>query len=286
MKGIILAGGTGKRLWPITLATSKQLLPIHNKPLIYYPISILMQSNIRDIAIITTSDDKVSFRKLLGDGSQFGLKFSYLVQENPGGIAQAFIIAKNFIGDDNVGLILGDNLFYGSGLFEILPKGLMAKGSKIFTYHVSNPSDYGVLTIDENGNPMEIEEKPKNPKSNLAITGLYFFDNKVIGYAEKIRPSARGELEITEIMQIYLDNDDLHYINLPSGTAWLDTGTPNSLSDATQFVRVMEDRTGKKIACLEEIAFANGWINRQNLIDRIKYFNGSSYGNYLESILS
>ena len=286
MKGIILAGGTGKRLWPITLATSKQLLPIHNKPLIYYPISILMQSNIRDIAIITTSDDKVSFQKLLGDGSQFGLKFSYLVQENPGGIAQAFIIAKNFIGADNVGLILGDNLFYGSGLFEILPKGLIAKGSKIFTYHVSNPSDYGVLTIDENGNPMEIEEKPKNPKSNLAITGLYFFDNKVIGYAEKIKPSARGELEITEIMQIYLDNDDLHYINLPSGTAWLDTGTPNSLSDATQFVRVMEDRTGKKIACLEEIAFANGWINRQNLIDRIKYFNGSSYGIYLQSILN
>lgn len=286
MKGIILAGGTGKRLWPITLATSKQLLPIHNKPLIYYPISILMQSNIRDIAIITTSDDKVLFQKLLGDGSQFGLKFSYLVQENPGGIAQAFIIAKNFIGDDNVGLILGDNLFYGSGLFEILPKGLIAKGSKIFTYHVSNPSDYGVLTIDENGNPMEIEEKPKNPKSNLAITGLYFFDNKVIGYAEKIKPSTRGELEITEIMQIYLDNDDLHYINLPSGTAWLDTGTPNSLSDATQFVRVMEDRTGKKIACLEEIAFANGWINRQNLIDRIKYFNGSSYGIYLQSILN
>ena len=286
MKGIILAGGTGKRLWPITLATSKQLLPIHNKPLIYYPISILMQSNIRDIAIITTSDDKVSFQKLLGDGSQFGLKFSYLVQENPGGIAQAFIIAKNFIGDDNVGLILGDNLFYGSGLFEILPKGLIAKGSKIFTYHVSNPSDYGVLTVDENGNPMEIEEKPKNPKSNLAITGLYFFDNKVIGYAEKIKPSARGELEITEIMQIYLDSDDLHYINLPSGTAWLDTGNPNSLSDATQFVRVMEDRTGKKIACLEEIAFANGWINRQNLIDRIKYFNGSSYGIYLQSILN
>ena len=286
MKGIILAGGTGKRLWPITLATSKQLLPIHNKPLIYYPISILMQSNIRDIAIITTSDDKVLFQKLLGDGSQFGLKFSYLVQENPGGIAQAFIIAKNFIGDDNVGLILGDNLFYGSGLFEILPKGLIAKGSKIFTYHVSNPSDYGVLTIDENGNPMEIEEKPKNPKSNLAITGLYFFDNKVIGYAEKIKPSTRGELEITEIMQIYLDNDDLHYINLPSGTAWLDTGNPNSLSDATQFVRVMEDRTGKKIACLEEIAFANGWINRQNLIDRIKYFNGSSYGIYLQSILN
>jgi len=285
MKGIILAGGTGKRLWPITLATSKQLLPIHNKPLIYYPISILMQSNIREIAIITTLEDKVLFQKLLGDGSEFGLKFSYLVQENPAGIAQAFIIAKDFIGDDNVGLILGDNLFYGSGLFEILPKGLTEKGSKIFTYHVSNPSDYGVLTVDENIKPIMIEEKPKNPKSNLAITGLYFFDNKVIKYAEKIKPSARGELEITEIMQIYLDNDDLHSVNLPAGTAWLDTGTPNSLSDATQFVRVMEDRTGKKIACLEEIAFVNGWINRQNLIDRIKYFNGSSYGNYLESIL-
>jgi glucose-1-phosphate thymidylyltransferase len=244
-----------------------------------------MQSNIRDIAIITTLDDQVLFQKLLGDGSQFGLKLSYLVQENPGGIAQAFIIAKHFIGDDQVGLILGDNLFYGSGLFEILPKGLTEKGSKIFTYHVSNPSDYGVLSMDENKKPSLIEEKPKNPKSNLAITGLYFFDNKVIEYAKKIKPSARGELEITEIIQIYLDNNDLEFINLPAGTAWLDTGTPNSLSDATQFVRVMEDRTGKKIACLEEIAFMNGWINKQNLNDRIKYFNGSSYGKYLESIL-
>lgn len=245
-----------------------------------------MQSNIREIAIITTLDDKVLFQKLLGDGSQFGLKFSYLTQENPGGIAQAFIIAKNFIGADSVGLILGDNLFYGSGLFEILPEGLIEKGSKIFTYHVSNPSDYGVLTLDENRKPKMIEEKPRNPKSNLAITGLYFFDNKVINYTEKIKPSARGELEITDIMQIYLDNDDLHYINLPSGTTWLDTGTPNSLSDATQFVRVMEDRTGKKIACLEEIAFSNEWINRQSLIDRIRHFDGSSYGNYLQSILN
>ena len=208
MKGIVLAGGTGSRLWPITLATSKQLLPIYNKPLIYYPISVLMQAGIREILIITSRSDSDSFRALLGDGSAFGLEFSYLVQEKPQGIAQSFLIAKNFIGESQVALILGDNLFYGAGLNNILPENLVNKGARIFTYQVSNPVEYGVLNLDKNQNPISVEEKPKNPQSNLAITGLYFFDSKVIDYANKIVPSKRGELEITDIMQIYINSDE------------------------------------------------------------------------------
>lgn len=285
MKGIVLAGGTGKRMWPMTIATSKQMLPIHNKPLIYYPISILMYADIREIVIITTPFDQVFFQKLLGNGSTFGLRISYLVQENPEGIAQSFIIAKEFIGNDDVALILGDNLFYGSSLLEMLPKRINKKGATVFTYSVSNPSEYGVLNLDSDNKPKLVEEKPKYPKSDLAITGLYFFDNKVIKYADKIKPSKRGELEITDIMQIYIDDMDLDYIKLPAGTAWLDTGTPNSLGDASQFVRVLEDRTGKKIACLEEIAYNKGWINKNELRIRIDYFGNSSYGKYLESIL-
>jgi len=285
MKGIVLAGGTGKRMWPMTIATSKQMLPIHNKPLIYYPISILMYAEIREIVLITTPFDQVFFQKLLGNGSAFGLRISYLVQENPEGIAQSFIIAKEFIGNDDVALILGDNLFYGSSLLEMLPKRINKKGATIFTYSVSNPSEYGVLNLDSDNKPKLVEEKPKYPKSDLAITGLYFFDNKVIKYADKIKPSKRGELEITDLMQIYIDEMDLDYIKLPAGTAWLDTGTPNSLGDASQFVRVLEDRTGKKIACLEEIAYNKGWINKNELRIRIDYFGNSSYGKYLESIL-
>jgi glucose-1-phosphate thymidylyltransferase len=285
MKGIVLAGGTGKRLWPMTIATSKQMLPIHNKPLIYYPISILMYAGIREIALITTPFDQIFFQKLLGNGSEFGLKISYLIQENPEGIAQSFIVAKDFIGSDDVALILGDNLFYGSSLLETLPKKMNDKGGTVFTYSVSNPSDYGVLNLDSNGKPKFVEEKPKNPKSDLAITGLYFFDNKVIEYAEIIKPSKRGELEITDIIQIYIDDNDLDHFNLPAGTAWLDTGTPNSLSDASQFVRVLEDRTGKKIACLEEIAFHNGWIKESDLQLKINHFGNNSYGQYLQSIL-
>lgn len=284
MKGIVLAGGTGKRMWPMTIATSKQLLPVHNKPLIFYPISVLMYADIREIALITTPYDQIFFQKLLGDGSAFGLKISYLVQENPEGIAQSFIIAKEFIGKDDVALILGDNLFYGSNFFEILSKKTKKKGATIFTYSVSNPSEYGVLNLDSEDKPTLVEEKPNNPKSNLAITGLYFFDNKVVQYAETIKPSKRGELEITEIMQIYVDDMDLDYVNLPTGTAWLDTGTPNSLSDASQFVRVLEDRTGKKIACLEEISYNKGWITKSELQIRVKYFGNSSYGKYLESL--
>jgi len=285
MKGIVLAGGTGRRLWPITLATSKQLLPIYNKPLIYYPISVLMQSNIKDILIITTPNDQKAFQKLLGDGNEFGIKIDYGIQENPGGIAQSFQIAKNFIGKENVALILGDNLFYGAGLDLELPKKLSDKGARIFTYQVSNPTEYGVLNIDSHDNPVSVEEKPKNPKSNLAITGLYFFDSKVVEYANQIKPSARGELEITSIMQIYIENQDLEFVRLPTGVAWLDTGSPNSLSDASAFVRVLEERTGKKIACLEEIAFFKGWLNKNRLISRINYYGDSDYGRYLSSII-
>jgi glucose-1-phosphate thymidylyltransferase len=286
MKGIVLAGGTGSRLWPITLATSKQLLPIYNKPLIYYPISVLMQAGIREILIITSRSDEESFRTLLGDGSAFGLKFSYLVQEKPQGIAQSFLIAKNFIGDSQVALILGDNLFYGAGLNNVLPEKLVNKGARIFTYQVSNPVEYGVLNLDKDQNPISVEEKPKNPKSNLAITGLYFFDSKVVGYANEIVPSKRGELEITDIMQIYINSEDLEFIRLPSGVAWLDTGSPNSLSDASQFVRVLEERTGKKIACLEEIAFEKGWLSPIELKARADFYARSSYGEYLNTILN
>jgi glucose-1-phosphate thymidylyltransferase len=285
MKGIVLAGGTGRRLWPITLATSKQLLPIYNKPLIYYPISVLMQSNIKDILIITTPNDQKAFQKLLGDGNEFGIKIAYGIQENPGGIAQSFQIAKKFIGKENVALILGDNLFYGAGLDLELPKKLSDKGARIFTYQVSNPTEYGVLNIDNLDNPVNVEEKPKNPISNLAITGLYFFDSKVVEYANQIKPSARGELEITSIMQIYIDNQDLEFVRLPTGVAWLDTGSPNSLSDASVFVRVLEERTGKKIACLEEIAYFKGWLNKNRLIDRINYYGDSDYGRYLSTII-
>lgn len=285
MKGIVLAGGTGSRLWPITIATSKQLLPIYNKPLIYYPISVLMQAGIREILIITSPVDQKSFRALLGDGSAFGLKFSYLVQEKPEGIAQSFRIAKEFIAEEEVALILGDNLFYGAGLNQILQEGLSRKGARVFTYQVSNPVEYGVLNLDENDEPISVEEKPTNPKSNLAITGLYFFDKKVIEYAQEITPSKRGELEITDIMQIYIEEKNLEFVRLPAGVAWLDTGSPNSLSDASQFVRVLEERTGKKIACLEEIAYENGWLNTTELKARVDFYARSNYGEYLSTIL-
>ncbi len=286
MRGIVLAGGTGSRLWPITLGTSQQLLPVYNKPLIYYPISILMQANIREILIITTSSDQSSFQTVLGNGSGFGISIQYAIQDRPEGIAQAFLIGSEFIKDEDVALILGDNLFYGAGLEDQLPVKLTSKGSKIFTYQVSNPIDYGVLNVDPDGKPISVEEKPAAPKSNLAITGLYYFDSKVVEFAKEISPSWRGELEITSIMQKYITNDDLEYFRLPAGVAWLDTGTPNSLSDASTFVRVLEERTGSKIACLEEIAFNKGWINAQELQQRIQFYGKSEYGDYLNRILS
>ncbi len=286
MKGIVLAGGTGSRLWPITLGVSKQLLPIYNKPLIYYPISILMQANIREILIITTPDDQTSFQTVLGDGSNLGLSIQYAIQEKPEGIAQAFLIGSQFIGDEDVALILGDNLFYGAGLEELLPIKLNSKGSRIFTYQVSNPIDYGVLNVDLEGKPISVEEKPTAPKSNLAITGLYYFDSKVVEFAKEISPSQRGELEITSVMQMYIANEDLEYVQLPAGVAWLDTGNPNSLSDASTFVRVLEERTGSKIACLEEIAFKKGWMSAQELQQRIKFYGNSEYGHYLGRIVT
>jgi glucose-1-phosphate thymidylyltransferase len=285
MKGIVLAGGTGRRLWPITLGTSKQLLPIYNKPLIYYPISVLMQASIKDILIITTPSDQSAFQKLLGDGTEFGINLAYATQESPEGIAQSFQIGSDFIGKENVALILGDNLFYGAGLDLELPKKLSEKGARIFTYQVSNPKEYGVLNINNFDSPVNVEEKPKNPKSNLAITGLYFFDSKVVEYANQIKPSTRGELEITSIMQIYIENQDLEFVRLPTGVAWLDTGSPNSLSDASAFVRVLEERTGKKIACLEEIAYFKGWLDENRLINRINYYGDSDYGRYLGTII-
>ena len=284
MKGIVLAGGTGSRLWPITLGVSKQLLPIYNKPLIYYPISILMQANIREILIITTPSDQSSFQTVLGDGSEFGLSIEYAVQEKPEGIAQAFLIGSEFIGDEDVALILGDNLFYGAGLEEQLPVKLSSKGARIFTYQVANPVDYGVLNVDLQDNPTSVEEKPKAPKSTLAITGLYFFDSKVVDMARNIKPSGRGELEITSLMQNYIDKDDLEFVRLPSGVAWLDTGTPKSLNDAAQFVRVLEERTGRKIACLEEIALAKGWLSREDLSTIILKYGDCDYGLYLKTI--
>ena len=286
MRGIVLAGGTGSRLWPITLGTSKQLLPVYNKPLIYYPISILMQANIREILIITTSNDQFSFQTVLGNGSGFGISIQYAIQDRPEGIAQAFLIGSEFIKDEDVALILGDNLFYGAGLEDQLPIKLTSKGSRIFTYQVSNPIDYGVLNVDPDGKPISVEEKPAAPKSNLAITGLYYFDSKVVEFAKEISPSGRGELEITSVMQKYIANDDLEYVRLPAGVAWLDTGTPNSLSDASTFVRVLEERTGSKIACLEEIAFNKGWINAEELQQRIQFYGKSEYGDYLNRILS
>lgn len=285
MKGIVLAGGTGSRLWPITLGVSKQLLPIYNKPLIYYPISILMMADIREILIITTPEDQAAFKTVLGDGSNFGISIQYAPQPKPEGIAQAFIIGKEFIGNDDVALILGDNLFYGSGLEERLPEPLVAKGARIFTYQVANPVDYGVLNVDENSRPVSVEEKPKNPKSDLAITGLYFFNSEVVTIAETIKPSERGELEITSIMQHYIENENLEYVELSVGVAWLDTGTPKSLNDAAQFVRVLEERTGKRIACLEEIALTKKWIDVDSLSASIDKYGKSDYGKYLAKLI-
>jgi glucose-1-phosphate thymidylyltransferase len=285
VKGIVLAGGSGRRLWPITLATSKQLLPIYNKPLIYYPISVLMQSGIREILIITSPSDQHAFQSLLGDGTNFGLTITYSTQEKPEGLAQAFHIGKDFIGDSRVALVLGDNLFYGGGLGDLLTLTFETKGARIFTYHVSNPTEYGVLYLDSNNEPVNVKEKPKNPSSNLAVTGLYFFDSKIVNYVTKIKPSTRGELEITDLIQKYIDNDDLEFFKLPTGTAWLDTGNPNSLNDASSFVRVLEVRTGRNIACLEEIAFQKGWITRSELVSHIKYYGDSNYGRYLSTIV-
>ncbi|MGY8900594.1 MAG: glucose-1-phosphate thymidylyltransferase RfbA [Flavobacteriales bacterium] len=286
MKGIILAGGSGTRLYPITRGVSKQLLPIYDKPMIYYPLSVLMLAGIRDILIITTPNDLNSFSRLLGDGSEFGVSIKYAVQLKPEGIAQAFIIGDKFIGRDKVCLILGDNIFYGQGFSPLLKKvATNTSGATLFGYRVKDPQRFGIVELDESGDIISLEEKPRKPKSNYAITGLYFYDNDVIDISKMITPSARGELEITSINSVYLDRKTLKLERLGRGSAWLDTGTHESLLEAAMFVETIEKRQGLKIACLEEIAWRNGWLTCDEVLSAAKYYEKTSYGQYLLEII-
>ena len=286
MKGIILAGGSGSRLYPLTKCISKQLLPVYDKPMIYYPLSVLMLAGIRDILVITTPEDQNNFKKLLNDGSQFGVNLSYAAQQSPDGLAQAFIIGEKFIGKDSVCLVLGDNIFYGQGLTPILDKATSQQdGATIITYQVKNPERFGILEIDSKNKVISIEEKPIKPKSNYAITGLYFYDNEVVQIAKKIKPSDRGELEITSINEVYFKKGKLNVQKLGRGFAWLDTGTFESLLDASHFVETIEKRQGYKIACLEEVAFNQGWISRDKINEMANKLDKNSYGNYLKSLL-
>ena len=285
MKGIILAGGSGTRLYPLTKVTSKQLLPVYDKPMVFYPLSTLMLAGIRDILIISTPTDLPNFERLLGDGSQYGIRLNYKVQPSPDGLAQAFILGEEFIGDDRAAMILGDNIFYGAGLGEHLRRAAeQEEGATVFGYYVEDPERFGVVEFDQNGKAVSIEEKPKNPKSNYAVTGLYFYDKKVCERAKALKPSARGELEITDLNRIYLEEDKLSVITLGRGYAWLDTGTMDSLAEATEFVRVVESREGIQIAALEEIAYNKGWISRERLLEAAKAYGKSPYGKHLMNV--
>ena len=285
MKGIILAGGSGTRLYPLTKVTSKQLLPIYDKPMIYYPISVLMEAGIREILIISTPDDTPRFKELIGDGTQFGLKLEYAVQPSPDGLAQAFIIGADFIGNEPVAMILGDNIFHGHGLKNHLKSAASkTKGATVFGYYVDDPERFGIVEFDKNGKAISIEEKPEKPKSNYCVTGLYFYDNDVVEYAKNLKPSARGELEITDLNRIYLEKGELDVKLLGKGFTWLDTGTHESLVEATNFVYTMETHQHRKIACLEEIAYLNGWISDEELLKAYEIFKKNQYGKYLKDV--
>jgi glucose-1-phosphate thymidylyltransferase len=286
MRGIILAGGSGTRLYPITKGISKQLMPVYDKPMIYYPLSTLMMAGIREILVITTPEDSSQFQRLLGDGAELGMRFSYAVQPRPEGLAQAFLIGADFIGDEKVALALGDNIFHGSGLGTALKANAAVDGGQVFAYHVSNPEAYGVVEFDAEGRAISIEEKPAAPKSNFAIPGLYFYDNDVVRIAEQVRPSARGELEITEVNDVYLRQGRLGVTVLERGTAWLDTGTFDSMMDAAQFVQVVEARQGYKIGCIEEVAWREGWIDDGQLAALAEPLRKSGYGEYLRDLLT
>jgi glucose-1-phosphate thymidylyltransferase len=286
MKGIVLAGGTGSRLWPITRSVSKQLLPVYDKPLIYYPISTLMLAGVREILIITTADDQYQFKLLLGDGSDFGIQIMYEIQHQPKGLAQALTIGREFLKGDSCLMILGDNIFHGAGLGREISKVLPQHGAHIFTYEVSNPSDYGVLKLKPDGKPESVTEKPKSYVSNLAVTGLYFFDSRASDIADQVFPSERGELEITSVISEYLDREALGYTTLSRGSAWLDTGKPESLHDAASYVRVIEERTGLKIGCVEEIAWRNNWLTDAGLAKIANKYGNGQYGKYLNGLLN
>lgn len=286
MKGIVLAGGSGTRLYPLTKVTSKQLLPVYDKPMIYYPLSVLMNAGIREILIISTPDDTPRFKELLGDGHQFGIELSYAIQPSPDGLAQAFIIGEEFIGNDNVAMILGDNIFSGHGLKKRLRNAANKRdGATIFGYYVDDPERFGIVEFDANGNAISIEEKPEHPKSNYCVTGLYFYDNKVVEYAKSLKPSKRGELEITDLNRIYLENGELEVELLGQGFTWLDTGTHESLVDATNFVHTVETHQHRKIACLEEIAYLNHWITKDQLMEIYEVYKKNQYGAYLKDVM-
>ena len=289
MKGIILAGGSGTRLYPLTTVTSKQLMPIYDKPMIYYPLSVLMNAGIRDILIISTPSDTPRFEELLKDGSQFGVHLQYAVQPSPDGLAQAFIIGADFIGDDTVAMVLGDNIFAGHGLNKRLKTAVAnaesGKGATVFGYYVDDPERFGIVEFDNDGKAISIEEKPQKPKSNYCVTGLYFYDNSVVEYAKNLKPSARGELEITDLNQIYLEKECLNVEILGQGFTWLDTGTHESLVDATNFVKTVESHQHRKIACLEEIAYLNGWISKEKVLEIYEVLKKNQYGQYLKDVL-